>query len=491
MPLDPAGVGELRKERRSLRIASIDGWIRSGLGSLQRHPGRLIWLAVVGLSVLFGILSLVLPPIVALGASVVLVIALGILVYPFLGMLGLLILEYVRIIDLVSDLSALHPSLFLATWVLISWLVHTAVLKRSRFVISRQLWVLGGLMIVMGFSIFGAYVQSFALDVLKGFMEYVIFFFLVTQLVDSRRKIRVFLWGYVIGNVCMAFLALPKLLYSYEAISRGGLGLGPFLGDGNDFALAMNMVIPIAFFLIWSEKSLRLRLVSAVSMVVLSVSVLFSLSRGGTITLLATGVMLLFRSPKKRYSLLLIGAMAVALLTMAPPRYFDRMRTMWTFSEDASAQGRLSAWEASIRMAGDQPLVGVGPGNFHVMYGLFYRPADSMAHYWLAAHSLYFQILGELGYTGLFLLLGLVMLDFGDNRKTRSLLRSVKDSSLAYYSRMSNALDVSLVAFLVGAAFLSAAYYPHLFVLTGIVVALRNTALRSTGEAGLSRRRLA
>jgi len=35
-------------------------------------------------------------------------------------------------------------------------------------------------------------------------------------------------------------------------------------------------------------------------------------------------------------------------------------------------------------------------------------------------------------------------------------------------------LDLGLTAFLVGGAFLSATYYPHLFVFTGVIVALRN-----------------
>ena len=88
---------------------------------------------------------------------------------------------------------------------------------------------------------------------------------------------------------------------------------------------------------------------------------------------------------------------------MAPSGYFGRMGTVADYEEDNSAQQRLQAWGAALRMALDHPL-GVGAGNFNSAYGRRYNPStvgEGVSRVgwgnmrWISPHSIYFKPSGS------------------------------------------------------------------------------------------------
>ena len=89
-------------------------------------------------------------------------------------------------------------------------------------------------------------------------------------------------------------------------------------------------------------------------------------------------------------------------------------------------------------------------------------------------------MLGELGPPGLIVLLALVI---GAIRSLLAVKRRLIDAcadppspEVSEATRLLNLLVASTIGFAVPGAFLSAAYYPHLFVLTGILVSARCVA---------------
>jgi hypothetical protein len=75
----------------------------------------------------------------------------------------------------------------------------------------------------------------------------------------------------------------------------------------------------------------------------------------------------------------------------------------------------------------------------------------------------------------------IVIYAFLENRKTRKRLVSQgRRGSPAY--ELSNALDVGIIGYLTAGAFLSVAYYPHLYMIIPLSVALRYV---STSEGGV------
>jgi len=444
-------------------------------------PFSLRFAGIVGISVLFGVLCLILPVSVVLGVCVVLILALTVLIYPFFGILGIVLLDYVRITHFVPALAVIHPNLIMAIWVLLSWALHVSLFRKTKVFLCPQVFLLGALILIMTLSFFEAMHRVAALNQLRSFAGYAILCFLISQTVNTPRRVRAFLLVFLATNAILAVIAFPKLFFQYDVVVETTLGLGDFLGDGNDFALALNVAIPLAFFLLWAGKSLKMRAFAFGILLMLVANVVLSGSRGGTVALASIGVFSLVKVRKRVLSLIVVIVFVGGILALAPTRYFDRMATIRGYEQDASAQGRIFAWKAGVEMALDHPLVGVGPGNFSESYRMIYRPPLARVRSAIAAHSVYFQILGELGFPGILCLLLFVFFNLRDNRRIRKNLVGKEDDFSRLAHTTSLALDVSLIAFLVGGTFLSAAYYPHFYVITGMIAALRNTAQNSAG----------
>jgi probable O-glycosylation ligase (exosortase A-associated) len=224
---------------------------------------------------------------------------------------------------------------------------------------------------------------------------------------------------------------------------------------------------------------------------VLVLAVIGTQSRGGTLGLVAVMGYLWLRSPYK----LLISSVALVLvaviLVYAPDEYFGRMQTIRTFG-DGSAQGRITAWKAAVQMFLHNPVLGVGAGNFPTAFGTEFQQPDYRG--WLTAHSMYFLVLGELGLPGAVVLGYLVLGNLRQNRRVaaQGLVKSVSssDHSAGYdSSRMLILLSASVIGLAVPGAFLSVAYYPHLFVLTALLVSARRTLIDKMRSPGVNRER--
>jgi probable O-glycosylation ligase (exosortase A-associated) len=127
--------------------------------------------------------------------------------------------------------------------------------------------------------------------------------------------------------------------------------------------------------------------------------------------------------------------------------------------------GRINAWWMAYNLARDRFL----GGGFEVITPeLFarYAPVPGEVR---AAHSIYFQMLGEHGFVGLGLFLLLWLLVWRSASWTARQARGRED--LRWAARLSNMIKVSLVGYFVGGAFLSLAYFDLPYNLLVLVVA--------------------
>jgi probable O-glycosylation ligase (exosortase A-associated) len=94
-----------------------------------------------------------------------------------------------------------------------------------------------------------------------------------------------------------------------------------------------------------------------------------------------------------------------------PEAWHARMDTIQTYEEDPSAMGRINAWKMAFNLAQDRPFVGGGFDIYNPTVFGRYAPVPDDIH---AAHSIYFQMLGEHGFVGLALFLFLWFLVWRD-----------------------------------------------------------------------------
>ena len=172
-----------------------------------------------------------------------------------------------------------------------------------------------------------------------------------------------------------------------------------------------------------------------------------------------------------------IAMVAVSLLAFMPDKWTERMNTIETYQEDSSAQGRLAAWSAAWNMSFHYPL---GVGFNQVRQELFDRYSHNPESGAKAAHSIYFQVLGNHGWPGLLLFLSIWFVTWRHAGWLRK--HAAKQPQTKWCSDLGSMVQVSLLGYFVGGAFLSLAYFDLPYNIMMLVAVSRLWVMRKGWE---------
>lgn len=242
---------------------------------------------------------------------------------------------------------------------------------------------------------------------------------------------------------------------------------GSFIEDNNEFALSLVMAIPLLRFLQLQLTNRWGRHAMSATMLLCAVASLGSYSRGA---LLAIGVMALYLwwNGKNKMVVGMVLLLAVPLLVaFMPEAWMGRMSTMGEYQEDESSMGRIAAWWNAWNIAFHYPL-GVGFNAARPELFARFSPYPDMVH---AAHSIYFQVLGNHGFIGLFLFLSIWVVTW----RSASWLRThcAKIPQAAWCADLGAMCQVCLLGYAVGGAFLSLAYFDLPYNVMVIIILTR------------------
>ena len=272
---------------------------------------------------------------------------------------------------------------------------------------------------------------------------YVVFFWLIIAHFWRGRHFRLMARILIVLGAAIAVLALlqrfggaDKIFWLRQTASKGFMG--PFVNE-NHYAgyMEMSICLGLGYFLFRMEqsaglhrkKSLRQRLSSIkspanglilFSVVLMAVSVLFSLSRGGILTLILSLLNIAYlvalrhiinkrKAPAAARSRnLLVPVLTVCWLTMlfalwlgAEP-VVEEMLTL----RDVSRQTKLQVMRDTLGIVRDYPLVGTGMGTFPYIYPAY----QSFSSHVIFTHAEndYLQMLSEGGAVGFALMAGII-----------------------------------------------------------------------------------
>jgi O-antigen ligase len=280
-------------------------------------------------------------------------------------------------------------------------------------------------------------------------------------------------------------------------IASGGTGVGGWMGDENDFCMAINMVIPFAFFMMYTKPSAaqKAKYVGLLALYIFTVMV--TLSRGGFIGMTAAGIYSWFRSPMKIGSVFLIILLMLFMAAAAPDKYWDEVKSSFTEEEMETGTGRdrTYIWAIGFEMFLANPIVGVGQGNFPWTFGEYEagRTLMGRSRAGREAHSLYFTLMPEMGIVGIGIFVAMLIFCKKDIKIIEriaaaeldaSMNESVhKDNKIALL--MSRAMEGSMIGFLVSSVFISTLWYPSFWVMMGFIVTLRNLTVAKAVGSGI------
>ncbi len=305
--------------------------------------------------------------------------------------------------------------------------------------------------------------------------------FLVFFLVTTKARVHGLIW---IACISIGYYAIKGAIFT---ISTGGnyIVMGPqdsIMTDNNQLGLVIVTTIPLLHYLRLHSGFRALQVGLAFAIFLEIVAVLGTHSRGAVVALAAVLVVFLLSSRHKIVYVLVGTPLIVAALGLMPDSYFLRLDTIGQANQDSSFMGRVNAWYVAINIAADQFPFGAGfyvpqlPWVFHL-----YLP-DEIAR---AAHSIYFQVLGEQGFVGLALYIGILVLAF---RNAGLVMRQTRGrSELLWAYDLANSIRLAMVGFCVGGAALSLAYFDGFMLLIAVLSTLREmTAHASVSDLGAS-----
>lgn len=308
-------------------------------------------------------------------------------------------------------------------------------------------------------------------------LKTLIYCLVMPMLVTNRYRIHVFIIALALSAGFHGILDGLKFIISAGGhISRGNSKLG----DNNHLAVLVAMVVPVLGYLYTYSARQVTRYLCLSALVVNIIAVVSTRSRAGLLTLFALALWHLLLSRHKVRGFVVIFAVVIGVFAVAPAEWTERMETIKSANEDSSFMTRVMAWKRGSAIALENPVFG---GGFHsvqapALFSQFKHKQGILgfietgeATYPAAAHSIYFEVLGDMGFLGLFLFLIVVMLPFFHRRRILQLTRSRPD--LIWAHDLANVLAACMIAYLVGGASISAAYFELPYILIMLMAVLR------------------
>ncbi|MBW8328725.1 MAG: putative O-glycosylation ligase, exosortase A system-associated [Thiobacillus sp.] len=241
---------------------------------------------------------------------------------------------------------------------------------------------------------------------------------------------------------------------------------GTFFSGNNEMALVLAMLIPLIRYLHLQEPRKWVRLGLASAMVLSGVAAIGSQSRGGLIAMAAMGLFLWLKS-RHKFVMGFYMVIAVAIVAaVMPQEWYDRMSTIKTYQEDESALGRINAWHTAFNVAKGR-VTGGGFEMFQAPTFRQYAPDPFRVH---DVHSIYFEVMGEHGFIGLGMFILLAV--FAWIRANQVIRECKNDPQRKWAADLAAMIQVSLVGYGAGGAFLGLAYFDltyHLMIILILV----------------------
>jgi putative inorganic carbon (hco3(-)) transporter len=390
----------------------------------------------------------------------------------FVGVYFYYLLEFLRPVDFIPALIPLKIVMVTELLTLVAWLFYLIKdQKKIKWDNFNNLYI--AFISVMAITIVTAMNNRFAFNTTQMILVNFIIFLIATNVVDTKARLDKIIWLLLLIHLYHAL----KGIYNFAVLgfvsagqhTSGRTGSG-FIGDENDFALALNTMIPLAYFYFMSLRSGFKKYFSLFLVVVFVLGVVASNSRGGWVGLAMVILFCIIRSKRKLLSLAIISLLLMAGVMFAPPDFWQQVESI-SDTNEATAQTRLHYWGAAARMLIANPIVGVGAGNGPLRMPEYVQGFRSSATQWgRTFHGTIPQVMAELGLLGIGLYLIMVIYAL------RVLLKVKKRSLYDHDEQLgatADGLTGAMVGYLACATFLSTAYYPQLWTLFVLIIILK------------------
>jgi putative inorganic carbon (HCO3(-)) transporter len=306
-----------------------------------------------------------------------------------------------------------------------------------------------------------------------------IFAAFVPLAIRSRVQIEAFVHTYVLS------LAANFLPFGLKVLLTGG-GYGQNLGlQGGNSGLAEGgllstvclMAVPLILFLgkhaLLIPKLPMMKLAYGGVAILAIATALGTYERSAIVGLFMLSIYMFLRSRRKFVFGILLGCMVVAIGFLAAQSWNARVSSIGNYADDGSAMTRIMMWKWTLGYSATHPFGG-GFDAYGISTIMMPPDATNPGGYiqnGRAYHSIYFEVLGDLGYPGLFMFLLVAASSVFSLIRLSRKCRKVPD--LVWVADMSDAVQSGMLVFLSSGAFVGIAFQPPFWYFVSMGVCLR------------------
>lgn len=310
-----------------------------------------------------------------------------------------------------------------------------------------------------------------AFSELKVFINWILVYFLVTNVVDRRIAYYLFFGAFLLFSLKMSQHGTRTfVMRGFRFASWGAAGSPGWFQNSGEFAIQMCIFLPLSYYFAQALKERVSRWKYVLLLVVpvtALISVVASSSRGGQIGAAGVILFMILQSKHRIRGLVVAGAVLFAMWQVVPPEQKARFDAM---GSDQTSQSRLTYWEDGLEIMNQYPVLGIGYKNWLPYYNRRYGGQQ-------LSHNIFIEAGSELGYAGLVAFLLLIGGTFYTNLQTRRLSAGLGEWE-SFFRSAAYGLDAALVGFMISGFFVTVLYYPFFWVNLAMTAALHVAARR-------------
>ena len=236
----------------------------------------------------------------------------------------------------------------------------------------------------------------------------------------------------------------------------------------------MVVLLPLAIFRVWAERSRLLRMLAAAACIPILSGALLTFSRGAGVSVVITLLVMVFLRTIKLWHFFVIALVGYLFVLVAIPDYAYRISTVADLAELASGdiadtgssvRGRATENLASLNIFLDHPVLGVGPGQtnlYTTQYGN--ELGIKMLEGTRRAHNMYLEELSDTGILGFTIFMSIVLFTMYQLVKVRRRwARSRPDIAFT-----ASGFLLAIIAYLSTAVFLHLSYVRYYWLLLAL-----------------------
>lgn len=300
----------------------------------------------------------------------------------------------------------------------VSFIMGLIVNKDRAYTITPMSFLITMFVALAAFSSLASFNRGKSIQIFVLYAIFAFSYFIIVNTIKTKNQwynlVTVFaVSGLLVGlyGIYQNFFTEATALSSWvdeEMFEDIGIRVYSTFGNPNVLGQYLVLAIPVVFALCVSAKNIPARIAFFITAAVMGACLVFTWSRAAWVGIvLALGFFVIMKD--RRWSTICIVALII-LPFILPESIISRITSIGNM-KDSSTAYRVSVWIASLRMAKDYWLggIGLGSGAFERIYQNY---ALNGAGFALHSHNFYIQLVVEMGILGLIVFLAIIFLSY-------------------------------------------------------------------------------